>query len=924
MAVCLCREGYDPRRFMLECAFCEQWFHGSCVQLNEEKAFAIAKFACPSCTNKGSQTKFVAQTKPLDASLLPLPRQFASLNIKDVLSTQTAASIDKSSDRFHQVLESGMFARSGIRHLAGANLTAASVQINGFQEPILVEEAVGSVPGLQVPSALIHADDLPNILVSASIIKTIDVALQEARPISYPDAMSMSNDMLGDSDWAGNLEFPIVETSLEYQITPPQVVHDLDWFQQQRGNAADKKTNPNSFVAMYGRHTFRDFIINSSGSSCWIHHLYGLPLTVYCIPPTLAHLDKFVEWTASPTRRSIFLGDLVDKCIKCELQPNSSLLIPPSWIYALYVPSQSSNSLSASSKSEGASSSSPANAAVFTTTFFFHGFGMKDQVRVLELEHAMARRLGKPGRPLGMWPIVTSKAQFTAPSPEMILTWIWPAIQRFIQRLKSLHVLTEWEKQGLLHVLPLLRQYDLPNHGDTTIEALMALLGAKEPLHNAAISKAPKAKKPTPTAASTQNSVMPTPTIDTSRSFLKRDKKVCKCHLKKCVNCRNCIKRHCNCATQQPLPPSTKKSAAGTPSSVGGAGPSTASALDAKKDSKAKKKSTSALPDNMTRPPPPLPLPPSAALSMPQWAEDDEETLRREASSMWELSNDINQSFFSAGELGLNMNGALELDDAFGIIDMVESSSLFSGYARDDLSIKEESLAQTSLQPSSLQSSSAAGIPAHHPFVFDAAGASVAVAAAAATDYYDTEKDGLALDMKDFASGDMTPDGDGSVRHRASCHRCGNLRKKNVRCLGCPHIFCQKCAEKMVEEHGAQTFIGGCPVCKEMCCCGKNRSTVCRRKFHCYKKCPATKRCNLLTDDLIKRGGDDSFKDDDMLMEFGLDEDMHDMETSNHQHSMMTMPSSLVGMVPTPFPTATPSSLSDCEFEMDLGDLDPL
>lgn len=80
------------------------------------------------------------------------------------------------------------------------------------------------------------------------------------------------------------------------------------------------------------------------------------------------------------------------------------------------------------------------------------------------------------------------------------------------------------------------------------------------------------------------------------------------------------------------------------------------------------------------------------------------------------------------------------------------------------------------------------------------------------------------------------------VRHRASCHRCGNLRKKNVRCPQCPHIFCQKCAEKMLEEHGEHIFVDGCPVCKEQCCCGKNRTMLCTRKFHCYKKCPSTKK----------------------------------------------------------------------------------
>ena len=46
----------------------------------------------------------------------------------------------------------------------------------------------------------------------------------------------------------------------------------------------------------------------------------------------------------------------------------------------------------------------------------------------------------------------------------------------------------------------------------------------------------------------------------------------------------------------------------------------------------------------------------------------------------------------------------------------------------------------------------------------------------------------------------------------------------------------------MMEEHGEITFQEGCPVCKELCCCGVNRSINCIRKFHCYKKCPAMKK----------------------------------------------------------------------------------
>jgi hypothetical protein len=78
--------------------------------------------------------------------------------------------------------------------------------------------------------------------------------------------------------------------------------------------------------------------------------------------------------------------------------------------------------------------------------------------------------------------------------------------------------------------------------------------------------------------------------------------------------------------------------------------------------------------------------------------------------------------------------------------------------------------------------------------------------------------------------------------HRVSCHRCGNIRKKKVVCvkISCPHIFCGRCSDKMKEEYGREIFVGGCPVCKDLCCC-TNKSVYCNRINHCYRKCPATK-----------------------------------------------------------------------------------
>ncbi|XP_036596592.1 histone lysine demethylase PHF8-like [Trichosurus vulpecula] len=46
---CLCQLPYDITRFMIECDLCEQWFHGSCVGVEEDKAEDIDLYHCPNC-----------------------------------------------------------------------------------------------------------------------------------------------------------------------------------------------------------------------------------------------------------------------------------------------------------------------------------------------------------------------------------------------------------------------------------------------------------------------------------------------------------------------------------------------------------------------------------------------------------------------------------------------------------------------------------------------------------------------------------------------------------------------------------------------------------------------------------------------------------------------------------------------------------
>lgn len=75
---------------------------------------------------------------------------------------------------------------------------------------------------------------------------------------------------------------------------------------------------------------------------------------------------------------------------------------------------------------------------------------------------------------------------------------------------------------------------------------------------------------------------------------------------------------------------------------------------------------------------------------------------------------------------------------------------------------------------------------------------------------------------------------------RVACHHCGNIRKNQVKCIACPQLYCRNCSEKIKQEHGSQVFADGCPVCKKLCCCAE-KSHLCTRQNHCYRKCPVSK-----------------------------------------------------------------------------------
>ena len=52
-AYCLCRTPWQGR-FMIQCDYCDEWYHGSCVNITATDALEIDRYKCCLCKNKPS------------------------------------------------------------------------------------------------------------------------------------------------------------------------------------------------------------------------------------------------------------------------------------------------------------------------------------------------------------------------------------------------------------------------------------------------------------------------------------------------------------------------------------------------------------------------------------------------------------------------------------------------------------------------------------------------------------------------------------------------------------------------------------------------------------------------------------------------------------------------------------------------------
>lgn len=68
---CICRKG-DTGKWMIACDNCDEWLHGSCVNLTESKAQLLIKYVCPKCTESTQLTSIFKRKCRLPGCDLPI------------------------------------------------------------------------------------------------------------------------------------------------------------------------------------------------------------------------------------------------------------------------------------------------------------------------------------------------------------------------------------------------------------------------------------------------------------------------------------------------------------------------------------------------------------------------------------------------------------------------------------------------------------------------------------------------------------------------------------------------------------------------------------------------------------------------------------------------------------------------------------
>ncbi|XP_061687376.1 lysine-specific demethylase phf2 isoform X2 [Syngnathoides biaculeatus] len=382
---CVCRLPYNVTQFMIECDACKDWFHGSCVGVDEDDAPDIDLYHCPNCekTHGKSTLKRKKNWNKHDTwqnTDIQAVQNGSQVFIKE-LRSRTFPSWDrlqhscdhraaKKMDGWIDIfVESHITSRTmrackapwPLSHhpcrrsiarslllekynlgaddivvkLNGNQLTMDYLEENGFDEPILVQKKDGL--GMSMPPPTFFISDVENYIGPDVSVDVVDVTRQtdsKMRLREFVDYYYSTNRKKVLN--VINLEFS--DSRMNSIVESPQIVQSLSWVENYwPEDALLGKPKVTKYCLICVKDSYTDFHIECGGASVWYHVLKGEKI-FFLIKPTSANLSLYERWRSSSNHSEMFFADQVDKCYKCPLRQGQTLFIPSGWINAILTP----------------------------------------------------------------------------------------------------------------------------------------------------------------------------------------------------------------------------------------------------------------------------------------------------------------------------------------------------------------------------------------------------------------------------------------------------------------------------------------------------------------------------------------------------------------------------------------------------------
>ncbi|XP_077386768.1 lysine-specific demethylase phf2 isoform X3 [Festucalex cinctus] len=319
---CICRLPYDVTQFMIECDACKDWFHGSCVGVDEDDAPDIDIYHCPNCE------------KTHGKSTLKRKKHW---NNQDTWQSTDIQAVQNGSQVFIKELRSRTFPSSDdiVVKLSGNQLTMDYLEDNGFEEPILIQKKDGL--GMSMPPSSFYISDVENYVGPDVAVDVVDVTKQTHCKMKLKEFV--------DYYYSTNRKKVLNIINLEFSdsrmnsiVKSPQIVQSLSWVENYwPEDALLGKPKVTKYCLICVKDSYTDFHIECGGASVWYHVLKGEKI-FFLIKPTSANLSLYERWRSSSNHSEMFFADQVDKCYKCSLKQGQTLFIPSGWINAILTP----------------------------------------------------------------------------------------------------------------------------------------------------------------------------------------------------------------------------------------------------------------------------------------------------------------------------------------------------------------------------------------------------------------------------------------------------------------------------------------------------------------------------------------------------------------------------------------------------------